>query len=378
MQCHESTDEITFSRGNPAMGWIFTVALVCCLSCFLGPLLQPASFDGIWHWMRQASLGSICFVTVVVGFLVLLVLAAVNGIFACCCIRFDKTVQEVTRDWRLGPLHRHDTHSFEDVAAVAYVASNNGENDAPSYSYRLKCYFKDDRDYDLTTSGDQQAIIDMVQRLRRFLNLPVDGTMHYEAERLARKVGEAARRFAAVREQHNQGTLSNLMAGLLTRQMEVLQTTLERTIPKPVPDDASADELLDRVSAEPMNATLHLQVAEIMRKQQDHENAAAFLERAVAIMGTTGHDEPVSRRATVHPVDDPTIRPLWAKIRGQPANAQGYFDLSLALRAHAWAIASAACLTHAVLLRHADGKCSDAEAEHLLREATALRRSADR
>ena len=373
MQWQETTSEFKFSRGYPALGWVFTAALLGCLLFFLGPLLQGVSLEEIWNWAKQASMGSLCIAAFAVGLLVLIVLSVVNGMFAFCCVVFDKNTAQVRRDWRLGPLHRYETHSFEDVAAVAYTATNQGENDAPFYSYRLKCYFKDDKDYDLTTSGDQQAMIALVQRLRSFLNLPADGTMHYEAVRLARKVAEMGKGFAAAREKSTLGPLSGAMADLLTGQLEWMQAALERTIPKPVNPDAPLDELLARLRAEPKNATLHLQVAEILRKQQHHAEAAAALEQAVGIMAwAAANDEASPRRPAVHPVDSEQMHRLWAKVRERPATAEGYFDLSLALRAHGWIIGSAGCLKHAALLQQADGTCSPAKAAEMIREADAV------
>jgi len=306
MQWHETTDEFKFSRGSPVAGWVFTAALLGCLLYFLGPLLHGAWIDGIEQALKQATMGGICAVTAVGGLLVLTVVAAVNGIFACCSIVFDKSSGQVTRDWRLGLLRDHETHAFADVAAVAYVATNTGDNDAPSYSYRLKCYFKDEKTYELTISSDQQAVIELVQRLRSFLSLPADGTMHYEAQHLAEKMGEARQRFAALAEQSTLGPMSGMLANLLTRQMGQLQTMLAGTVPVPVNPDASMDEMLARLGAEPMNATLYLEVAEILRKRQQHAEAAAVLERAVAIMAkaAAARDQENPRRPAVHPLDD--------------------------------------------------------------------------
>jgi hypothetical protein len=137
--------------------------------------------------------------------------------------------------------------------------------------------------------------------------------------------------------------------------------------------------MLARLRAEPKNATLHLQVAEVLRKQQHHAEAAAALEQAVGIMAwAAANDETSPRRPGVHPVDNEQMHRLWAKVRERPAIAQAYFDLSLALRAHGWMIGSAACLKHAALLQQADGTCSLAKAEEMIREADAIWNGASR
>jgi len=112
-----------------------------------------------------------------------------------------------------------------------------------------------------------------------------------------------------------------------------------------------------------------------LRKQQHHAEAAAALEQAVGIMAwaaANDNDEARPRRPEVHPVDSEQMHSLWAKVRERPAVAEAYFDLSLALRAHGWMIGSAACLKHGALLRQADGTCSPAKAEQMIREADAI------
>jgi len=72
------------------------------------------------------------------------------------------------------------------------------------------------------------------------------------------------------------------------------------------------------------------------------------------------------------------MRPLWASVREHPADAGNYFLLSVALLAHGWMIAGAACLTHVALLRQAEGACSAEEVAEMLREADAIRHNAQR
>jgi hypothetical protein len=392
MRVTESEDEFRFARGHPLAGWLLTAAGVAAILYFLHPIVawgaQVAPGDAVgqfWQTVKQATAGQICILGGLGFILLLIVVAAVNGIFGSCSYVFDKSSGQFTRLWQLGLLRNKAVYPFDQVSKIG-VTSRNTENrdDRSSWNFVLKVYLSDGKHYELTSSSDEKYITDLARRLQRFLNMPADADLNVERSPMIAMVKETKEGLEALKNH----PIGGLVAGMLVQQLERLESALASVGGPPPPDGASRDELLELLRGRPEDAGFHLQVAARLREQQCHLEAASVLQRAVRLMGEAAiHAAERAKEANergididydgglpiekpvVHPVEGEQMPGLWAKVLEQPEQAGNYYLVALALREHGGLPGAArACAEHAVMLRRAEGAVTEAEGREMLAE----------
>jgi hypothetical protein len=389
MRVTENEEEFRFARGHPLAGWLLTAAGVAAILLFLQPLIawgvMLAQGDPVaewWQMIKQATAGQICILGGLGLILVLTVVAAVNGIFASCSYHFDKTSGQFTRHWQLGLLRDKAVYPLDQVSKIGVASRCSGGDYGSSWYCVVKVYLSDKRYYELTSSADQKYITDLARRLQHFLNMPTDADLNVEGSQMIAQLQETKEGLEVLKNH----PVGGLVAGMLVRQLERLESALASTGGPPPPSDASRDELLELLRGRSEDVTFHLQVAARLRDQKCHPEAALVLQRAVGLMGEaaiymadrakeandTGVDYesglPIQKPA-VHPIEGGQMPGLWAKVLEHPEQAGNYYLIALALREQGGLPGAArACAEHAVMLRSAEGAVTEAEGREMLAE----------
>jgi hypothetical protein len=391
MRVTESEQEFRFARGHPLAGWLLTAAGVAAFLYFLHPLIawggqrvQGDAAGQLWQAFKQATTGQICVLGGLGLLLVLILGAAVNGIFGSCSYVFDKTSGRFTSLWQLGLLRAQAVYPFDQVSKIG-VTSRNTEMDrehGSSWSFVLKVYLTDGKHFELTSSAAQQPMTDLARRLQRFLNMATDADLNIETSPMMATIKETKEGLEALKAH----PVAGLVAEILVPQLERLASALASVGGPPPPNDASRDELLEFLRGRPEDAAFHLQVAARLREQQWHREAASVLQRAVRLMGEAAiraaeeareyHESDIEyvsgvpiEKPAVHPVEGGQMPGLWAKVLDHPEEAGNYYLVALALRKQGGLPGAArACAEHAVMLRRAAGAVTEAEGRELLAE----------